>query len=177
MNCRKVQDSLVDFLEKNISEDVQREIKNHLSSCEVCQMELADFNKLWESLGNYPVPKVSSNFTSSVMDKVHSLPQTKKPKEKTMKKPNSWYFIYTLAASLAFVIGLYVFNFRDPNHQTISITTNPYSPLTTEEKNIIDNIEIYENLELFQNLELLSDFEVVNSLDDSLQENKHENNL
>ncbi|MBD2721531.1 HEAT repeat domain-containing protein [Hymenobacter armeniacus] len=57
MNCDHVKDQLVDYLSCQLTEPEQAALTAHLAECAECREELQATQRLWQSLGQVPVPE------------------------------------------------------------------------------------------------------------------------
>ncbi|UOQ97335.1 HEAT repeat domain-containing protein [Hymenobacter sp. 5317J-9] len=57
MNCDHVKDQLVDYLSSQLSDAEQTQLRAHLAECAECREELQTTQRLWQTLGQVPVPE------------------------------------------------------------------------------------------------------------------------
>ncbi|MEW6358656.1 MAG: hypothetical protein AB1696_20140 [Planctomycetota bacterium] len=146
-------------------------------------MEKERLDRMWDLLDSYQTPRVSDDFTWSVLRRIRVQQAPTRMEENASDTPRwrvAWRFVAGLAASLlvALTLGiLWRHSLEREARRTVSPPPDEAArPLTDDD--IIRNLEIYENIDLLQNLDLLADLEVVENLDkSSVQRNttEHEN--
>jgi anti-sigma factor RsiW len=70
MDCREIKRLMVPFLESELSERDRLIIEAHLHECVDCQKEKAALEQTWSMLDGFQAPKVSSNFTWNLMERI-----------------------------------------------------------------------------------------------------------
>ncbi|MEW6685506.1 MAG: zf-HC2 domain-containing protein [Candidatus Edwardsbacteria bacterium] len=62
MHCRKVQKKFLDYLEKELTAEEQREMEKHLQKCHNCSAELAGIERILSALKEEKLPEPSERF-------------------------------------------------------------------------------------------------------------------
>lgn len=104
MVCRKVERLLNKFVEGALSGKLKENVAVHLDSCSSCRKERDLLLGSWQMLDDYNAPKLSEDFTSSLMRRIH-LEQTEVIKVK-YKLPR--FILRPLVPVFASVIGVVV---------------------------------------------------------------------
>jgi hypothetical protein len=60
MNCASIQNQLVDYLQQELPAAEQAALAAHLATCPACQAELDATQRVWQALGQAPVPEPSA---------------------------------------------------------------------------------------------------------------------
>jgi hypothetical protein len=173
MNCHKVKILLGQFLEGELSGSIKEKVETHLKTCTNCQREKELFSKTWQMLDSYVTPKLRNDFTTSLMERIHS-EQTRIVKV-VYRYPqfSLWFNPRRLVPALALLLIVVLTSFllwrKPPSEERMAkITPSPsqevIAPVTDEE--IIRNLDFYESIELLQNLNLLSEMEIVKNLEE-----------
>ncbi|MBC7185769.1 MAG: zf-HC2 domain-containing protein [Calditrichaeota bacterium] len=72
MTCKKVQRRLSAFLDGELTEELAREVNEHVSRCAVCAGELARVQKVWQLLGSLPPVQAPPFFATRVLAQVRA---------------------------------------------------------------------------------------------------------
>ncbi|MCC3151628.1 HEAT repeat domain-containing protein [Hymenobacter sp. BT770] len=59
MNCERTKEQLVDYLSSQLNPTEQQELAAHLAECADCREELQAVQRVWQTMGNVPVPEPS----------------------------------------------------------------------------------------------------------------------
>jgi len=77
MNCKDLQDQVVDYLSGRILSESLREFEAHLMECENCRLELEQMESTWMTLGKFPEespgPEMRSRFYAILEEEKRSL--------------------------------------------------------------------------------------------------------
>jgi predicted anti-sigma-YlaC factor YlaD len=79
MNCKKVKKNIVGYLEKNLTRNVEEELKNHFETCPTCSHLLEEFSQLWEALEHREKIQPSPYFWPRVKQRVVEYEEERKP--------------------------------------------------------------------------------------------------
>ena len=60
MKCEKDKGLITDYVSRQMTEDDRSDFESHLRQCATCQNELEEQQRLWDMLGDSPVPATSS---------------------------------------------------------------------------------------------------------------------
>ncbi|SHG60493.1 Putative zinc-finger [Thermosyntropha lipolytica DSM 11003] len=122
MNCKEVNELLLDYVEGNLPPYLKNELKTHLENCIRCQKILA-LTELENSLlkDTSDIPELDEEFTRQVMKKIALLPAPL-PQRAVIKK-----FISTLAALAACLLVAFMLH---------------YAPWTPDKENNIKDVRM-----------------------------------
>lgn len=144
MNCSKIKKLLPVFLDGELEHEKEELVRQHLSTCSECGLEAKLVSKTWGLLDKLETIEPSKEARAKFWEKVAS--------EELDKSPNifSWNkFLFKWSpVMVAAVLLVFSFFYKD------------YLP-TSQDKEIIKNIEVLENLEILENLDLLTNLPVV----------------
>jgi predicted anti-sigma-YlaC factor YlaD len=79
MNCKKVKKNLAGYLEKNLPENMEKELENHLESCPVCSHLWEEFSQLWGALENRERIQPSPYFWARLKQRITEYEEGRKP--------------------------------------------------------------------------------------------------
>ena len=65
MKCSEIQESLSQFIEGDLSEVANSDVKKHLSSCDACQRELDEMTSFLSAFDNKEMEVPSSNLKAN----------------------------------------------------------------------------------------------------------------
>ncbi|MDP8212091.1 MAG: zf-HC2 domain-containing protein [Candidatus Zapsychrus exili] len=141
MKCKDVKNLLVSFLESDLSDKDNVLVSAHLDTCQECQKEKEVLKETWLMLDEYEAPKVSSNFTARVMDRIDQ------QKEKKFK------FDFTLP-SINFEFPQFV-----PAMATISVFIVVYALVSSNLKN--DTAQLAKKIQIKPDIQMIAKAELV----------------
>ena len=72
MSCYKFQDHIGDYIEKNLDLNLQRELTEHLSQCQLCRQQLKETKILISAMRGLPSLRCSSAFEANLMKKIQA---------------------------------------------------------------------------------------------------------
>jgi len=176
MDCRKVRKLLNRYLEADLPEELGLRIEGHLDACKGCCRERDLLEASWQLLGSYQSPRVSADFTASVVSRIGSdgvgrqgtlQGDTRREASRGMR----WRWAVAVAACVLVAVGVGIAlapSAGDENDFWFSSIErrNPVRSVTDDE--IIQDLELYENLDLLDNLGFLSDFDVIEDFEEAL---------
>ena len=144
MNCPKIKKLLPVFLDGELEYEKEELVRQHLSTCSECSSEAKLIANTWNLMDNLETIEPSKEARAKFWKKVAS--------EELNKSPNIFPWNRLLfrwaPITVAAVLLLFSLFFKD------------YLP-TSQDKEIIKNIEMLENLEILENLDLLTNLPVV----------------
>lgn len=150
MDCPKVFNNLVAYLDGALDKTSSSQIKGHLASCHACKQEAQLLAKTWDLLDNYPALDLKPQVLNQTKAKVEEL-----VREKTAghSRPWTWKKIAGLATAAALLIGLGLAWFTD----TFRPSTDPVIQIaqTQEVKELKVLLDCYT--EFLEDLEEISE--------------------
>ena len=130
MNCEKIQDKLIDFLDQSLSEQEMKDIQEYINNNQECAQEVEEMRKLFFDMSEDEMEQPSAglrmNFEQLLEEekaKINTVPdQPKESKVISLQERTSWKSYIQVAASVllvasAFVIGTLVGNGSSNNGQ------------------------------------------------------------
>ncbi|MCF6348430.1 MAG: HEAT repeat domain-containing protein [Flavobacteriaceae bacterium] len=107
MKCDKIQNSILDYIENNLSEKESAEFVNHMNTCENCKTELKEMQELLSIIPNdiieHPSESLRNNFEKMLSEEKQ---QTKIVK---LNSKSNWKSFLQIAASVALLISVFLF--------------------------------------------------------------------
>lgn len=102
MNCRKVQQYLLIFYEKDLSEDIKKEIEMHLKGCKRCAKEAFEYSELFEMVKKIRILEPSKDFNKNLLAETEKFPYPKEIKELKPQTlfPRRWAIVASAAVLL-----------------------------------------------------------------------------
>jgi predicted anti-sigma-YlaC factor YlaD len=103
MRCRNVQKKLSAYQDKELDPGQQEQVKTHLLSCRACQEQYAEFERVWQTLGEFEEIHPDPWFYPQLIEKI------KEPREGRSIPRLRWAWRLLPApviASILLVIGL-----------------------------------------------------------------------
>jgi hypothetical protein len=155
--CKKIQNQLVAYLDREVTGGKSRAIAEHLQSCPLCQQELLD---LQESLGQllaWPDIKPAEDYDQRFWQKIRQY------ENQPAHNRSLGYLLGTLvtrnlniAASVAFALLLVLTTF---------FLSRPSSDVTKQDSYLLMNMDLFRNLEVIEKTDALENFEIISVLD------------
>ena len=107
MECKNIQNILIDFIEGNISEHLKVQIEDHLLNCETCRTEHKQLSQLLEELSilenENPDEQLKDDFYTMLEEEKEKISHPIEIKNSSTKKIN-WNFL-KYAASAIIILG------------------------------------------------------------------------
>jgi len=116
MECDKIQNSIVDYLENNMSEKQAAAMKTHIETCNNCQVALTEMQEFLSEVSNEELEQPSENLRvnfEKMLEEEKQLQQTKVVKLKT-----NWKSYLQIAATVLLVLSSFLFG-RHQNTQQL----------------------------------------------------------
>lgn len=146
MDCEKIQQELVAYLDGELGKSAADEVRKHLERCPACKLEterLSAAGRFFDKLGGI---EPAGNFTARVMRRALSAPA--RPATSRLRILRR---LAPVAAAAAILIVLTLW--------LVAPTSGP--ELTPVEEEIVQNLEVLENLELLEEMEILSELDLL----------------
>ncbi|MDY8135232.1 HEAT repeat domain-containing protein [Aquimarina sp. 2201CG5-10] len=118
MNCKQIQDQLIDFIDDNLDQKTYQIVKMHLKSCDDCNNEFQELQGIFKGIQNEPqeLPDASMkmNFERMLQEEKDLL---KEPKVVSLPKEsrNYWRTAFQIAATITLVISAYFYGKLESN--------------------------------------------------------------
>ncbi len=167
MNCKEISERLPELvagMDTSMPEAEQREVKNHIASCEACATHLGDLQKTMALLDEWHAPEPSPYFDTRMQARL------REQIREEMARPHaawfSWLHRPVWATSLAAVLfaGALTLGVSNKSYfvETGAIPTNPPSlGLPVEPGTAVGDLQALEkNDELYADFDVLDDLQV-----------------
>ncbi len=109
MKCDKIQNSILDYIEKNLSEKKAAECTTHINTCKNCKAELKEMQVFLSVIPTnkeeYPSKNLRKNF-EQMLSEEKRLQETKVVK---MQAKTNWKWYLQVAAGIALLISAFFF--------------------------------------------------------------------
>lgn len=105
MNCRQIDDFILDYCENKLPDDLMSEIQEHISHCPFCCN-----NEKWTRLENkilqkpVEIPSLSDNFCTAVMQKLQALDEMSAIDKTNAIKRKTFYSAFSALAAVAVIL-------------------------------------------------------------------------
>ena len=135
--CRKVEENLIDFIEKEISESLRKEIEQHLDDCPRCKSLVERFNQIWPNFSTRQIMAPSPSFWTGVLDKIQTHEKLHRRGNKLLWslkasfRPIAWALVFLLSIYFGYYLGNISQN-AEPLPETVDMDA------TTAEEIIVD---------------------------------------
>ena len=109
MNCKHVENKIIDYLEANVSDRERTQIEGHLRRCKKCAVIVKEFSSLWDYTASPPSSELSPYFWSRLRAKISEY-----EREKVFHAgiyDNALRFLKPAACALLFIFGI-IFGFK-----------------------------------------------------------------
>ncbi|HXW61416.1 MAG TPA: zf-HC2 domain-containing protein [Candidatus Acidoferrales bacterium] len=159
MNCEKLTQELITYLDGRMHEVERRETEEHLRGCATCRERAEQFRRVWTAMDEVPVIDPSFGFDARVRQRVAAEPG------------RNWFGWFVPQARLAFsavlLIALTVWIAKRPSG-------NPGTPgpMTEQDFNAIKDLGVLENYDVVTKMDALS--ELVPAVDQPTQNSEAE---
>jgi len=151
MDCEKVRQELVAFVDGQLQEKEAQVLKDHLAGCQACARELELTEKAVELSRMHDAPVLSRDFERNFWARFE---REKKRSffDITAYLPR-WVLAASAAAATLLVAGWFVWTAGRPR-------------VTEEDKVVASHLELFSDYEAINLMDLLDDFEVIEALDE-----------
>jgi hypothetical protein len=105
-DCQKISNNLIDIVENNLSESLEKAILDHLAVCPRCQRLVEDFVFAWKKLSTADKASPSHGFLPELIARIQAHEQPQPTREKMMR-----IFINALrpaAVSVILIGGIFI---------------------------------------------------------------------
>lgn len=147
MNCERMENRLIAYLDGRASPAECREVEAHLAACNVCRTRAEDFRRLWAVLDEVPVQEPSPAFDARLRARIAAEPA----------RSNVWSWLVpsprlALAASLLLLLSVWISSLPPATPQPSA------APVGSEaEFKMIKDLPVLEDYDVLSNFEALSE--------------------
>lgn len=146
MVCKEVKFQLPDFITNRLSEEVSRQISEHLQRCLICKAEFASIDTTFKKFDSENISNPSSTYWVNLLPRIHNrIEKSAKPKYREWIVRTS---IPAIAVVVTFFLVIKVFQFDGATmEQQVTSNENIKSFISSLNENEIDDLELrYSNL-------------------------------
>lgn len=118
MKCSKIQEQLVDYLEGNLSEIVNSDIKNHIINCENCTKEIEEMRSFLGVLDTTKIEVPSTNLRKNFDEMLAREIEKENKKVIPLQPKTDWKSFLRVAASIVIVISAFLLGKYQSNTET-----------------------------------------------------------
>jgi hypothetical protein len=141
MNCKDVQEALLNYYDHSLDAGAREEIKNHLEACDSCKEDIKEWGELLLVIADTPLEKpglaLRENFHSLLQSELNLQATAGILKETPVKKP---FFlspaspVWKIAAAVILLLGGFWMGNRTKAPAPAAATTEPITALRNEVK-------------------------------------------
>ncbi len=142
MKCREIHEQIHEALDGRLDVAARRKLDAHLESCAACQEKAENLKGMWDLLLEFPEIEPSPHFLARV--------------KRRLGIPFGWKLAGGLLASAAAVLLAFVF-LAGPTAGPDEPGVDPKAPVTAEERELLEYLDVAENYEVVGALEVLID--------------------
>lgn len=146
MNCEKMSNLLVSYLDGRANAEERSSVEAHLNACAACREKAEEFRRLWSAMGEVPEIEPSFAFDARLRQRIA-----------TDARPRRWAWLMPsprLAGAVAALVALAIFVSVRPNKPMVVGN----SPTNSEEQfRMIKDLGVLENYDVLNSFDALSD--------------------
>lgn len=118
MNCKQIEERLIDYLDGNLDQKEHQIITAHLTTCNDCQESLEEFQLIFDGIDNdieeLPDESIQLNFVQMLEKEKGKLDESKVVSLNKSSK-NNWRTALQIAATVAIVVSAYFYGKQQNN--------------------------------------------------------------
>lgn len=116
-NCNNIQEKLIDYIDKNLSNEEVALVENHLKGCENCAKELTEMQQIFgvirSDVTETPSKNIKLNFDKFLSEEKEKL--ITKTKVVQLEPKQDWQQYLRIVASIAVVVSAFLLGKYQPN--------------------------------------------------------------
>jgi HEAT repeat protein len=170
MKCNKIQNSILDYIEDNLSEKDTAEFTTHINNCENCETELKEMQEFLSVISTNELEHPSKNLRKNFEQMLSEEKQLQETKIVKLQPKINWKPYLRLAASILLIVtgflsGRYLQK-EKINHQVVELTKESLVIKQTAMLALMENKSASKRIRGVQYIEEFSnpDPEIVNAL-------------
>ena len=143
MDCNKVRELILTYAGSR--ETAAEEVHEHLKSCAGCRRQWEQVAGVWDLLGEHPTLEPSAHFLARLRRRIF--------------QGSPWRVLIPIGVAAAAILAI-VFSLPGDDPAKPGPGSGPDIPvvrLSTEDQEVLDNLELLENYELIQALEAVDE--------------------
>lgn len=147
MNCARIEQSLVAYLDGRASAGERREVEAHVASCKGCRTRVEEFRRLWDILDEVPMQEPSPAFDARLRARIAAQPP----------RPRVWAWLLP-SPRLAFTVSLLLL---------LSVWISSFPPVRVSGprvNNIEGEFRMIKDLPVLEDYDVLANFEALSEI-------------
>ena len=147
MNCERMENRLIAYLDGRASPTERREVEAHLAACVACRTRAEEFRRLWDVLDEVPVEQPSPAFDARLRARLAAVPTRASVWSWLVPSPR-----LAFAVSLLLILSVWISSLPPANPPA------PSTPVNSEaEFKMIRDLPVLEDYDVLANFEALSE--------------------
>ncbi len=147
MNCERMENRLIAYLDGRASQAERREVEDHLAACTACRTRAEEFRRLWNVLDEVPMEEPLPTFDARVRARIAAEPA----------RPSVWSWLVpsprlAFAVSLLLILSVWISSLPPANPPAASTPVN-----SEAEFKMIKDLPVLEDYDVLANFEALSE--------------------
>jgi len=147
MNCKRMENRLIAYLDRRASPADRREVEAHLAACGACRTRAEEFRRLWAVIDELPAEEPSPAFDARLRARLAAEPA----------RPSVWSWLLPsprLAFAVSLLLALSVWISSLP---PVTPPAPPAPAISEAEFKMIKDLPVLEDYEVLANFEALSE--------------------
>jgi len=144
MSCAHDKETIIEYLDEELSEEQRRQVEATLASCSQCRAFFEEQQRCLRILDEYGAIEPSSDFAEKVLSRIRTAPARIRKKSRIVPIMRLiWKPAAAAAAILIIALSLYTLIPRSDDNQ------------------IIGQLDVIENMDMLENLDLLLEWDTI----------------
>ncbi len=122
MNCKQIEEQLIDFIDHNVSQEEHKKFEVHLKDCSSCSKALHEFQQVFDiigkDIGEQPKTSMKLNF-DQMLEKEKAIQNDPKVVSLKNNSKSSWKIVLQIAATVVLIISAYFYG-KHQNNKSFS---------------------------------------------------------
>lgn len=163
MSCKDLENDLLMYVDRRLNDAEKSRVESHLASCAACRKEAEDLRRTWHLLGYLPGRTATGNLPARLLDAARlQLAIERRWSHRILKHAP----LIASAALLLIVVGVTMLMPRGTTPNLDAEYATALASLSDpEDREVVQNLDLYENLGTVENIDVLEDSESVEYLD------------
>jgi anti-sigma factor RsiW len=146
MNCERISNQLIAYLDGRANAAERRDMETHLAACAACRLRTEEFRRLWDVLGEAPVLEPSLGFDARLRQRIAAEP-----------RPRLWGWLMpsprlAFAVTMLALMSVWVSSRPRANGDQLAV-----APQSEQEFQMIKDLRVLEDLDVVSSLDALSE--------------------